>query len=84
MQKELNGVQKVESKLTEIKVGKAQVNEMVDRGESNNILIQRLKESANHKNTQQSPNNWINVLKSWASENHFDKINVLKSMNQRR
>lgn len=59
--KELNWVQKVESKLIKRKVAKLQVNEMADRGESNSILIQSLKENANNKNTQQSPNNWIKV-----------------------
>ena len=29
--------------------------------ESNNILIQNLKDNAKNKNTQQSINNWINV-----------------------
>ena len=29
--------------------------------ESNNILIQSLKDNAKNKNTQQSTNNWINV-----------------------
>ena len=35
---------------------------MADRfAESNNILIQTVKDDAKNKNTQQSTNNWINV-----------------------
>ena len=37
-------------------------SKMADRfAESNNILIQSLKDNAKNKNTQQSTNNWINV-----------------------
>ena len=37
-------------------------NKMADRfAESNNILIQSLKDKAKNNNTQQSTNNWINV-----------------------
>ena len=46
---------------------------MADRfGESNNILIQSLKENAKNKNTQQSTNNWIKVWKSWAAHKGSD------------
>ena len=45
---------------------------MANRGESNNILIQSLKENA--KRTQLSTNNWTKVWKSWASKNCYDKL----------
>ena len=46
---------------------------MADRfGESNNILIQSLKENAKNKNTQQSTNNWVKVWKSWAAQKGYD------------
>jgi len=41
-------------------------------GESNNILVQSLKENAKNKNTQQSTNNWVKVWKSWAAQNGYD------------
>ena len=41
-------------------------------GESNNILIQSLKENAKNKNTQQSTNNWVKVWKSWAAQKGYD------------
>ena len=45
---------------------------MADRlGESNNVLIQSLKENAKNKNTQQSTNNWLKVWKSWASQKGY-------------
>ena len=65
---------KIEIKLSDRKVAKAQRNKMTrTEGESNNILIQTLKENAENKNTQRSTNNWIKVWKSWASENRHDK-----------
>ena len=46
---------------------------MADRfGESNNILIQSLKENAKIKNIQQSTNNWVKVWKSWAAQKGYD------------
>ena len=48
---------------------------MADSEESNNILIQRLKETAKNKNTQQSTK-WIKVWKSWVSDNRYDKRRV--------
>ena len=46
---------------------------MADRfGESNNILIQSLKENAKNKNTQQSTINWVKVWKSWAAQKGYD------------
>ena len=46
---------------------------MADRfGESNNILIQSLKENAKNKNTQQSTNNWVKIWKSWAAQKGYD------------
>ena len=41
--------------------------------ESNNILIQSLKENAKNKNTQQSTNAWLKVWKSWASQKGCDE-----------
>ncbi|KAL9987244.1 hypothetical protein ACROYT_G001519 [Oculina patagonica] len=47
---------------------------MADRfAESNNILIESLKENSKNKNTQQSTNNWLKVWKSWASEKGYDE-----------
>ena len=47
---------------------------MADRfAESNNILIQSLKDNAKSKNTQQSTNNWINVWSAWAEQKGHDK-----------
>ena len=47
---------------------------MADRfAESNNILIQSLKDNAKNKNTQQSTNNWINVWSAWAQQKGHDK-----------
>ena len=47
---------------------------MADRlRESNNVLIQSLKENAKNKNTQQSTNNWLKVWKSWASQKGYDE-----------
>ena len=69
-----NWVQKVEIKLMDRKVTKAQQHKMADRlGESNNVLIQSLKENAKNKNTQQSTNNWLKVWKSWASQKGYDE-----------
>ena len=63
----LNWVQKVEIKLIDREVAKAQQNKMADRlGESNDFLIQS-------KNTKQSTNNWLKVGKSWASKHGYDK-----------
>ena len=67
-------MQKVEIKLIDRKVAKAQQNKMADRpGECNKVLIESLKENANNKNTQQSTNNWIKVWKSWASQKGYDE-----------
>ena len=67
-------MQKVEIKLIDRKVAKAQQHKMADRlGESNNVLIQSLKENAKKKNTQQSTNNWLKVWKSWASQKGYDE-----------
>ena len=57
-----NWVQKVEIKLIDRKVGKAQQHKMTHSlGEGNNVLIQSLKENAKNKNTQQSKNNWLSL-----------------------
>ena len=42
-------------------------------GESDDILIQSLKENAMNKNTLQSTNNWIKVWKSWAAQKGYDE-----------
>ena len=47
---------------------------MADRlRESNNVLIQSLKENAKKKKHQQSTNNWLKVWKSWASQKGYDE-----------
>ena len=46
---------------------------MVGRfGESNDVLIEGLKDNAKTKNTQQSTNNWIKVWKTWAAQKGND------------
>ena len=66
-------MQKVEIKLIDSKVAKSQQNKMVgSSGESDNVLIQNLKENAMNKNTLQSTNNWIKVWKSWAAQKGYD------------
>ena len=42
-------------------------------GESDNILIQSLKENVVYNNTLQSTNNWVNFWKSWASQKGYDE-----------
>ena len=65
-------MQKVEIRLIDRKVANAQQNKMADRlRESNNVLIQSLKENAKNKNTQQSTNNWLKFWKSWASQKGY-------------
>ena len=67
-------MQKVEIKLIDRKVAKAQQHKMTHSlGKSNNVLIQSLKENAKNKNTQQSTNNWLIVWKSWAFQKGYDK-----------
>ena len=67
-------MQKVEIKLIDRKVAKAQQNKMAgSSGESDNILIQSLKENAVNKNTSQSTNNWVTVWKSWAPQKGYDE-----------
>ena len=67
-------MQKVEIKLIDRKVAKAQQNKMAgSSGESDNILIQSLTESAVSNNTLQSINNWVKVWKSWASQKGYDE-----------
>ena len=62
-------MQKVVINLIDRKVAKAQQNKMaVSSGESDDILIQSLKENATNKNILQSTNNWIKVWKSWAAQ----------------
>ena len=47
---------------------------MADRfAESNNILIQSLKDNAKNKNMQQSTKNWINVWSAWPELKGHDK-----------
>ena len=47
---------------------------MVERfAESNNILIQSLKDNAKNKNMQQRANNWLNVWSAWAEQKRHDK-----------
>ena len=47
---------------------------MADRfAESNNILIQSLKDNGRSKNTQQSTNNWINVWGAYGEQKGHDK-----------
>ena len=80
-------MQKVESKLTDRKVAKAQQNKMAgSSGESDNILIHSLKENAVNKNTLQSTNNWVKVWKSWASQKEYDqsieKYDELEALNK--
>ena len=65
-------MQKVEIKLLDKTVAKAQQNKMADRlGESNNVLIQSLKENAKNKHSQQSTNNLLKVWKSWVSQKGY-------------
>ena len=67
-------MQKVVIKLIDRKVAKAQQNKMANSsGESDDILIQSLKENAMNKNTLQSTNNWIKVWKSWAAQKGYDE-----------
>ena len=67
-------MQKVEIKLIDRKVAKAQQNKMAGSSEeSDNILIQNLNENAVNKNTLQSTNNWVKVWKSWASQKGYDE-----------
>ena len=67
-------MQKVEIKLIDRKVAKAQQNKMAgSSGESDNILIQSLKENAVYNNTLQSTNKWVKVWKSWASQKGYDE-----------
>ena len=67
-------MQKVEIKLIDKTAAKAQQNKMAGRlRESNNVLIQSLKENAKNKNTQQSTNTWLKVWKSWASQKGCDE-----------
>ena len=48
---------------------------MADRfAESNNVLIESLKDNAKNKNTQQSTNNWINVWSAWAEQKGMTKV----------
>ena len=59
-------VQKGKIILIDRRVATAQQNKMVDRlGESNKALIQS-------KNTKQSTNNWLKLVKSWASNNGYE------------
>jgi len=67
-------VQKVEIKLIDRKVVKAQQNKMAgSSGKSDDILIQSLKENAMNKNTLQSANNWVKVWKSWAAQKGYNE-----------
>ena len=67
-------MQKGEIKLIDRKVAKAQQNKMAGSSEeSDNILIQSLKENAVNKNTLQSTNNWVKVWKSWAFQKGYDE-----------
>ena len=67
-------MEKVVIKLIDRKVAKAQQNKMAgSSGESDDILIQSLKENATNKNTLQSTNNWIKVWKSWAAQKGYDQ-----------
>ena len=51
-------MQKVETKLIDTKAAKEQRNKIIaDRGDSNNDLIQSLKENAKNKNTERSKDN---------------------------
>ena len=67
-------MQKVEIKLIDRKVVKAQQNKIAgSSGENDDILIQSLKENAMNKNTLQSTNNWVKVWKSWAAQKGYDE-----------
>ena len=67
-------MQNVEIKLIDRKVAKAQQNKVAGSSEeSDNILIQNLKENAENKNALQSTNNWVKVWKSWASQKGYDE-----------
>ena len=67
-------MQKLEIKLIDRKVAKAQQNKMAgSSGDNDDILIQSLKENAMNKNTLQSTNNWVKVWKSWASQKGYDE-----------
>ena len=67
-------VQKVEIKLIDRKVAKAQQTKMAGSS-GDNILIQSLKGNAVNKNTLQSTNNWVKVWKSWAPQKGHDESN---------
>ena len=67
-------MQKVEINLIDRKVAKVQQNKMAgSSGESNDILVQSLKENATNKNTLQSTNNWVKVWKTWAAQKGYDE-----------
>ena len=73
-----NWTQKIEIECRKLKLNRLtvkQLNKMADSEESNNILIQSLKETAKNKSTKQSTK-WIKVWKSWASDNRYDKRRV--------
>ena len=67
-------MQKVEINLIDRKVAKVQQNKMAgSSGESDDILMQSLKENAMNKNTLQNANNWVKVWKTWAAQKVYDE-----------
>lgn len=73
MQKAEIECKKLKLKIIDRQVEKFYHNKMAERfGESNDILIESLKDNSKNKNTQQSSNNWIKVWKTWAAENGHD------------
>ena len=65
---------KLKFKLIDRQVAKVQQNKMAgNSGESDDVLIQSLRENAMNKNTVQSTNNWVKVWKSWAAQKGHDE-----------
>ena len=65
---------KLKFKLIDRQVAKVQQNKMAgNSGESDDVLIQSLRENGMNKNTVQSTNNWVKVWKSWAAEKGHDE-----------
>ena len=74
MQKVEIECKKLKFKLIDRQVVKVQQNKMAgNSGESDDVLIQSLRENAMNKNTVQSTNNWVKVRKSWAAQKGHDE-----------
>ena len=74
MQKVEIECKKLKFKLIDGKFTKVQQNKMAgSSGETDDVLIQSLKENTMKKNTLQSTNNWVKVWKSWAAQKSHDE-----------